>query len=176
MEEGDWPGWLLRGGFAPALVLSDPSDRALWLESYVRTYLERDLRSLSAVSSLPEFQRVMRLAANQCARVINQANLARDAALPSVTTHRYLNLLEAGGLLTRIPAVVRLDELEVVDHEELDVVLALQPAGVRGDAEHALRGRVVDEQLRRPQDPAHEPRVGLCGGLLASAGPEAWFA
>ncbi len=104
VEEGDWPGWLLRGGFAPAVGLSDPSDRALWLESYVRTYLERDLRSLSAVSSLPEFQRVMRLAANQCARVINQANLARDAALPAVTTHRYLNLLEAGGLLTRIPA------------------------------------------------------------------------
>ena len=37
-------------------------------------------------------------------------------------------------LLARIAAVVRLDELKVVDDDELDVVLSLQPAGVRGDA------------------------------------------
>lgn len=106
-EEGDWSGWLIRGGFAPALKLENDGDRAIWLDSYVRTYLERDLRLLSAVTSLPEFQRIMRLAANQCARVVNQANLARDAGLAPVTAHRYLNLLEAGGLLTRIPAWAR---------------------------------------------------------------------
>jgi predicted AAA+ superfamily ATPase len=135
VEPGDWPAWLLRGGFAPALDLPDPADRALWLESYVRTYLERDLRSLSAVSSLPEFQRVMRLAANQCARVINQANLARDAALPAVTTHRYLNLLEAGGLLTRIPAWAGNPTIPVVKSPKwlwTDCGLAAWLAGANG--------------------------------------------
>jgi predicted AAA+ superfamily ATPase len=66
--------------------------------------LERDLRTLGAVNSLPEFQRVMRLAANQCARVINQANIARDAGVSPVTAHRFLNLLEVGGLITKLPA------------------------------------------------------------------------
>jgi hypothetical protein len=68
----------------------------------VQTYLERDLRQLSAVSSLPDFQRVMALAANRCARLLNQSDLARDAALPQPTVHRYLNLLETGCLLVRL--------------------------------------------------------------------------
>lgn len=68
----------------------------------VRTYLERDLRQLSAVSSLPDFQRLMALAANRCARRLNRSDLARDAALPQPTAHRHWNLLEAGCLLVRL--------------------------------------------------------------------------
>jgi predicted AAA+ superfamily ATPase len=55
-------------------------------------YLERDLRQLSAVSSLPDFQRLMALAANRVGRLLNQSELARDAALPQPTVHRHLNL------------------------------------------------------------------------------------
>jgi hypothetical protein len=101
-EAGDWPAWLLRGGFPPALAIASDSDRALWFAAYVQTYLERDLRQLSAVSSLPDFQRVMALAAHRTGRLLNQADLARDAALTHPTTHRYLNLLETGCLVTRI--------------------------------------------------------------------------
>lgn len=100
--QGNWPLWLLRGGFPPALEISAESDRALWMGAYVQTYLERDLRQLSEVSSLPDFQRVMMLAAQRTGRLLNQAELARDAALTQPTTHRYLNLLEAGCLLTRL--------------------------------------------------------------------------
>ena len=93
-EAGDWPGWLLRGGFPPALQIASEADRSLWFAAYVQTYLERDLRQLSAVSSLPDFQRVMALAAQRTGKLLNQADLARDAALSHPTTHRYLNLLE----------------------------------------------------------------------------------
>jgi predicted AAA+ superfamily ATPase len=54
------------------------------------TYLERDLRQLSAVSSLPDFQREMILAAQRTGKLLNQADLARDPALSHPTTHRYL--------------------------------------------------------------------------------------
>ena len=102
VETGDWPTWLLRGGFPPALAFGSDSDRLLWFSAYVQTYLERDLRQLSAVSSLPDFQRVMALAAHRTGRLLNQADLARDAGLTHPTTHRYLNLLETGCLITRI--------------------------------------------------------------------------
>ncbi|MBL9175014.1 MAG: ATP-binding protein, partial [Verrucomicrobiales bacterium] len=139
---GDWTLWLCRGGFAPALKLDDDGDRALWMDSYVRTYLERDLRALSAVNSLPEFQRVMRLAANQCARVVNQANLSRDAGIPPVTAHRYLGLLETGGLLTRIPAWTGSPNTAVVKSPKwlwTDCGLAAALAGIRGPAGLAAR-------------------------------------
>ena len=61
-EPGDWTRWLLRGGFPPALEIASEADRGLWFAAYVQTYLERDLRQLSAISSLPDFQRLMMLA------------------------------------------------------------------------------------------------------------------
>ena len=42
------------------------------------------------------------LAAQRTGKLLNQADLARDATLTHPTTHRYLNLLEAGCLVTRI--------------------------------------------------------------------------
>ncbi|MBM4163743.1 MAG: ATP-binding protein [Lentisphaerae bacterium] len=101
-EPGDWPSWLLRGGFAPALRLDADADRSLWFAAYTQTYLERDLRQLSAVSNLPDFQRLMVLAAQRTGKLLNQADLARDAAISHPTAHRYLNLLETGCILTRI--------------------------------------------------------------------------
>ena len=33
-ETGDWPTWLLRGGYPPALTIAANSDRALWFSAY----------------------------------------------------------------------------------------------------------------------------------------------
>lgn len=102
LQVGDWQGWLLRGGFPPALAARSHAARNLWFAGYVQTYLERDLRHLSAVASLPDFQRLMALAAHRAARLLNQSELARDAALAQPTVHRHLNLLETGCLVARL--------------------------------------------------------------------------
>lgn len=101
-EKGDWQTWLLSGGFPPALLAETDEARQFWFGGYVRSYLERDLQQLSAVSNLPDFQRLMALAANRTGRILNQSDLARDVALPQPTCHRYLNLLETGCLITRL--------------------------------------------------------------------------
>ena len=134
VEAGNWPAWLLRGGFPPALAIVDDSDRALWFASYVQTYLERDLRQLSTVSSLPDFQRVMALAAHRTGRLLNQADVARDAALTHPTTHRYLNLLETGCLVTRIRPFATNPNVALVKSPKLlwtDCGLAASLAGIK---------------------------------------------
>ncbi|MFH1807631.1 MAG: ATP-binding protein [Pseudomonadota bacterium] len=146
-EEGAWAAWLLRGGFAPSLELASDQDRGLWLGSYVQTYLERDLRQLSAISSLPDFQRLMVLAAHRCARLLNQADLARDAALSHATAHRYINLLEAGFLITRLRPYTAGSARSVVRTPKLlwnDCGLAAWLAG-----------------LRRPDDVMKRPDTGF---------------
>jgi predicted AAA+ superfamily ATPase len=98
----DWPRWLLRGGYPPALEIEADDDRAIWFAGYLETYLERDLRQLSDVASLPDFQRMMRLLALRCARTLNQSEVARDAGLSVPTAHRYINLLETGYQIVRV--------------------------------------------------------------------------
>lgn len=104
-EREDWRELAARGGFpTPAVEMQSAEDRAIWFEGYVRTYLERDLRNLSAVEALPDFRRLMRAACLRLGQLINQTELGRDVALPQPTVHRYLNLLETSYLLVRLPA------------------------------------------------------------------------
>ena len=141
-EPGDWPRWLLRGGFPPALEIASEADRGLWFAAYVQTYLERDLRQLSAVSSLPDFQRMMMLAAQRTGKLLNQANLARDAALSHPTTHRYLNLLETGCLVTRIRPIATNPSAALVKAPKLlwtDCGLAAWLAGIKSSADTTQR-------------------------------------
>lgn len=135
--KGDWQTWLLRGGFPAALLAETNEARQLWFGGYVRSYLERDLRQLSAVSSLPDFQRLMALAANRTGRILNQSDLARDAALPQATCHRHLNLLETGCLITRLAPYATNPTTSLVKGKKLlwnDCGLAAWLAGIKTPA------------------------------------------
>jgi predicted AAA+ superfamily ATPase len=104
----DWRDCVRRGGFpTPALHLSQPRERQIWLDGYVRTYLERDLQELAAITALPDFRRLMRAACHRIGQMLNQTELGRDVALPQPTVHRYLNLLETSYLLVRLPAFAK---------------------------------------------------------------------
>lgn len=104
-EPDDWRALALRGGYpTPALALCTSAERAVWFDGYVRTYLERDLQDLAAISALPDFRRLMRAASLRLGQLLNQTELARDVALPQPTVHRWLNLLETSYLLVRLPA------------------------------------------------------------------------
>ena len=101
----DWRISVRRSGYpTPALELSDDDARALWFDGYVRTYLERDLQSLSAVDNLLDFRRLMRAASQRLGGLVNQAEIARDTAIPRPTVQRYLNLLETSFQVIRLPA------------------------------------------------------------------------
>jgi uncharacterized protein len=104
-EPEDWRDLARRGGFpTPALHLSAAKERAIWFDGYVRTYLERDLQDLAAISALPDFRRLMRATCLRLGQLVNQTELGRDAALPQATVHRWLNLLETSYQLVRLPA------------------------------------------------------------------------
>jgi uncharacterized protein len=104
-DADDWRALARRGGFpTPALQLDGAHERAIWFDGYVRTYLERDLQDLAAISALPDFRRLMRATCLRLGQLVNQTELGRDVGLPQATVHRWLNLLETSYLLVRVPA------------------------------------------------------------------------
>lgn len=94
---------LLRGGFPLSLAASDARARSLWMESFRMTYLERDLRRISDIGNLAEFNRLMNLTAAATGSLANQAAMARDAGLSPATAGRYLSILEASLLVMKLP-------------------------------------------------------------------------
>ncbi len=87
---------LLRGGF-PELWqdLSRPLD--LYLDSYIATYLERDVKQVLAVGNLRDFERFLRACALRSAQQLNKSELARDVGISVTTVGEWLSVLQALG-------------------------------------------------------------------------------
>ena len=97
-------GAVFCGGYPVPSLSKDDAFRARWFDGYIQTYLERDLRTLTATENLIEFRRLMQLCAARNARTLNIASLAHDAALSTATVRRYLSILEISFQIARIPA------------------------------------------------------------------------
>jgi predicted AAA+ superfamily ATPase len=98
------PAAILAGGYPVPALSDDVSFRSRWFDGYVQTYLERDLRDLSATDRLIEFRRLMQMCAAHNGGVLNVASVAGDAGLSPATARRYLNLLEVSFQIARLPA------------------------------------------------------------------------
>lgn len=81
-------------GFYPR-IYHDHADPVVFAESYVRTYVERDVRDIKQITSLSEFQKFMRLCAGRIGQLLNLSSLATEAGLSLPTVKSWLSLLEA---------------------------------------------------------------------------------
>ncbi|PWU20024.1 MAG: AAA family ATPase [Bdellovibrio sp.] len=70
-----------------------------WLGSYLRTYIERDLRNLTQIGDLAVFERFVRLCAIRTGQLLNVSDLGRDAGVSHSTAHRWLSVLEQAYLI-----------------------------------------------------------------------------
>jgi len=150
-EPEDWRPLARRGGFpTPAIHMKTAAERTVWFEGYVRTYVERDLQILSAISALPDFRRLMRGACLRLGQIVNQTELARDVALPQPTAHRYLNLIETSFLLVRVPAYAVNRTKRLIKAPKLywgDTGLALHLAGSAEPTGAHLENLVLNDLL-----------------------------
>jgi predicted AAA+ superfamily ATPase len=86
---------IFRGGYPLAWLNSNDNLRQEWFKAYVRTYLERDVRDLSRIQKLYEYQKFLTLTAFRCAQVLNRSDLARDTGIPNTTAQHFFDLLLA---------------------------------------------------------------------------------
>jgi uncharacterized protein len=96
-------GRLLRGGF-PELIDATPATATRWYRSYVRTVVERDVVTASAITQADELPTLLRLIAANTSGELVAARLAGDARMSVDTVSRYLALLELVGFIVRIRA------------------------------------------------------------------------
>ena len=94
---------VLRGGF-PELIDAPPATRTRWHRSYVRTVVERDVVTASAITQADELPTLLRLIAANASGELVAARLAGDARMSVDTVSRYLALLELVGFIVRIRA------------------------------------------------------------------------
>lgn len=84
--------WL---GSYPALATRAVRDRDLFYNSYLQTYLQRDVRDLAQVGNEGAFIRFLKACAARTGQLLNLSDLARDADIAVNTAKNWLSILQA---------------------------------------------------------------------------------
>jgi hypothetical protein len=90
-----------QGGFPE--ILARPRGAALWFQSYLQTYLERDVRALSAIRDLSTFRRFLALLASRTGQILNKTDMAAPLGVSVPTITQWLSILEITGQILLVP-------------------------------------------------------------------------
>jgi hypothetical protein len=125
----------------------EPSD---WLRSYVATYIERDVRTISNVGDLAAFQRFVELCAGRTAQLLNYSALAGDCGISQPSAKAWLSILETSFIAFRLPPfhsnlrkrLVKMPKLHFYDSGLVCWLLGIRtPEQLRS---HPLRGAIFE--------------------------------
>lgn len=92
---------LISGGFPE--VLARPRAADLWFESYIQTYLERDVRCVLAVHDLAVFRRFLSLVSSRHGQVLNKTDLAAPLGMSVPGISKWLDVLLVTGQILLLP-------------------------------------------------------------------------
>lgn len=89
-------------GMYPAVIAGKNTARFFY-PSYVKTYLEKDVRDLLNIQNQMQFLRFMKLCAARIGSLFNASELAAEVGVDSKTITRWLSVLEASYIVTLLP-------------------------------------------------------------------------
>ena len=155
----------LVGGF-PEVVLN-PSAAYIWFRSYVQTYLERDIRQVTAIRDLATFRRFMALLATRCGQMLNKTDLAAPLGVSVPTITQWLSILEITGQIILVPPfyenfgkrLVKTPKLYFVDSGLLCHLLGIRDKSMLRDSpfrgavhEGVVASEILKHRLNRGMD------------------------
>ena len=94
--------YLWKGGY-PEIWRNKLLDSRIFFDSYIRTYIERDLRSIIEINNLNSFQKLFRVLATRAGQLINYRNISKDIGVSDVTLKTWIGALQASGLIYLLP-------------------------------------------------------------------------
>jgi predicted AAA+ superfamily ATPase len=91
-----------RGSF-PEFAANPNIDRNEFFNSYMQTYIQRDVRDYLGIASELKFYRFVRAVAVRTGNLVNYEDLARDCDIDKRTAQKWLDALLASGLVYLLP-------------------------------------------------------------------------
>lgn len=88
---------ILTGGYPE--IWDEKLIPGIWLNSYVQTYVQRDVRLLRNITNLGTFNRFIYLCANYAGQILNRDELAKQTGVDTKTILAWLGLLENSYLI-----------------------------------------------------------------------------
>lgn len=99
-EASDMRRLWLRGGFPISYLAANESDSFLWRESYITTFLERDIPNLGFNIPPQQLRRFWLMLAHYHGQTFNASEIAKSLGVSDHTSRRYIDIL-AGTFMVR---------------------------------------------------------------------------
>lgn len=123
---------LLRGGYPRIWDLGLPSSE--WLQDYINTYVERDMRQLIQVGDLMKFRQFLGICAGRIGQLVNFSEIGSHVGVSYHTAQAWLSVLETSYIVFRLPPWHRNYNKRIVRTPKLyfhDTGLACTLLGIR---------------------------------------------
>lgn len=88
-------------GFFPR-IYSDHLNPTKAYRNYVQTYLEKDVRTLSDIKNMVQFQTFLKLCASRVGQIFDYASVSNDLGVSAHTVKHWLSVLEASYIVVRL--------------------------------------------------------------------------
>jgi uncharacterized protein len=93
----DYNHYVFRGFYPPVYDrVLNPSE---WLQSYIQTYIERDVRQIINIKDLSKFQLLLKLCAGRTGQLLNFNSLASETGVDGKTIKTWISVLETNYVL-----------------------------------------------------------------------------
>lgn len=124
-----------------------------WLQQYYQTYVERDIRSLSQINNLDQFERFISLCAGRAGQLLNLESLGNDCGVSQPTARSWLSILKAGFICFTLQPhhknfnkrIIKSPKIYFYDTGLLCYLLKIKSAGDL--ALHPLRGAIFENWI-----------------------------
>jgi hypothetical protein len=129
-------------------------EKHVWLQNYVRTYLERDIRDLASFRDLEPFVKLQRYLAENTASLVKATAIANQLGLTSKTIQRYLRYFELSYQAIVLPAwsknpgkrLTKMPKIHYMDNGVVQAVLQ-KKGGITGGEFESLVIAEIHKQI-----------------------------
>lgn len=83
---------IFKGGM-PELYVNNKMTKDMFFKSYLKTYLDKDVKQLSQVGNVVDFERFIRVVALRIGEPVNYSNIARDVNISVPTAKGWMSIL-----------------------------------------------------------------------------------
>ncbi|MEZ0542921.1 ATP-binding protein [Fibrella arboris] len=146
-----WEAYLVGGSYPRKLV--QDIDAVSFYDSYLQTYVERDVRQVKNILNLGLFQRFIQLLAGRIGQLFNQQSLAVELGVDNKTVNAWLTVLETSFIAYRLQPYYQNFSKRIVKTPKVyfyDTGLAAYLLGIRSEADlsvHFAKGSLFENLI-----------------------------
>ncbi len=93
-----------RGGYPEVVNRKTQGRRDKWLQAYINSLLQKDIRELANIDGLLHLPKILHLLSVRVGSTVNMSDIARLTGVKNTSFQRYVALLEQIFLIVKIPA------------------------------------------------------------------------